>query len=212
MARIDDYRKSFQLAATELKRADLQHHAERAGAEFAALTNGDVELRLDFLGNPYVVGVSEQIDVRKAGSDDEIPLPEKILLCHYLLHASGEPARGELINFRQIPDGQFYFSAFQRRTRDPLLATFGGNPQLFSDCARELGGRKIEAGDVGFAFQVLPRISIHLVLWLGDDEFPADAGILFDAGIRSYLVVEDIVVLSGMLIYRLMGIAGTREQ
>ncbi|MGV8075342.1 MAG: DUF3786 domain-containing protein [Syntrophobacteraceae bacterium] len=211
MARIDDYRKSLKLAAAELKSVDLQHQAERAGADFSTLESGEVEIRLDFLGSPYLVGISDKVDVHKAGSADEVPLPEKILICHYLLHASGEPPRGELIDFRQIPDGRFYFSAFQRRTRDPLLATFGGAPQLFRDCARELGGKKIEAGDLGFAFQVLPCISIHLVLWLGDDEFPSDAGILFDAGIRNSLAAEDIVVLSGMLVYRLMGIAGKRN-
>jgi hypothetical protein len=56
-------------------------------------------------------------------------------------------------------------------------------------------------------FQPLPRIAIHLALWEGDDEFPPEAGILFDANIQHELAAEDIAVLSGILVYRLMGVA-----
>jgi len=65
----------------------------------------------------------------------------------------------------------------------------------------------VAAGDVAMSFQVFPRIAVQLVLWRGDDEFPPEAGILFDAGIARNLTAEDIAVMSGMLVYRLMGMA-----
>jgi hypothetical protein len=173
---------------------------------------GKSAITVPFFGTPYLILVGEKVEVQRAGDHGEVSLPEKIVLCHYLLHASGEPATGELITFRQIPDGHFYFDAFQRRARDPFLATFGRHPELFRRCAQTLNGRQVAEGDVGIAFQVLPRIVIRLVLWEGDDEFPPEAGILFDANIKSALAAEDIAVLSGMLVYRLMGIArGTGE-
>jgi hypothetical protein len=57
------------------------------------------------------------------------------------------------------------------------------------------------------SFQVLPRVAMQLCLWEGDEEFPPEANVLFDENIGGYLPVEDIAVVSGMLIYRLMAIA-----
>ncbi len=207
MARIDDYRESLRLAAEALKEADLHRLARLAGVDIAESEDGMTSLRVLFFGAPCFVLVGKDVVIRREGDEGELSLPEKILLCHYLLHASGRPPTGELITFRQIPDGHFYFDAFQRRARDPFLATFGRDPELFLECARTLGGQVAETGDAALTFQVLPRIAIQLILWRDDEEFPPEAGILFDANIQHDLAAEDIAVLTGMLVYRLMGIA-----
>jgi hypothetical protein len=208
LARVDDYRESFRLAAEQLQQRNVHRMGSLAGAQVSVDGMGTAEVRLDFLGSRYLVRVgSLGAEVNQEGRAEEVPLPEKILLAHYLLTASGEPESGELITFRQIPDGQFYDDAFQRRTRDPLLACFGADLDLFRACAERLGGMPVEAGDCGMLFLVLPRVPVRLVLWRGDDEFAPEAGVLFDSSIRGYLPVEDIAVLSGMLVYRLMGLA-----
>jgi hypothetical protein len=210
VARIDDYKESFRLAAERLSKVNLHRLAKLAGADIG-LTGGEILIRLTFLGTPYQVTVANGVEVERTGSDGDVSLPEKILICHYLLNASSEAQTGELITFRQIPDGHFYFDAFQRRARDPFLATFGHDPELFRSCASVLGGRPVETGDVGMVFQVLPRIEVQLVLWQGDDEFPPEGSVLFDASIQHRLPTEDIAVLSGMLVYKLMGIARTQQ-
>jgi len=210
MARIDDYKESFRLAAEEFKKANLHRLAKLSGADIE-LNNGAIELRLLFLRNSIVIRVEDKVDVQMEGSTNEVSLPAKILICHYLLNASGEPDSGELITFREISDGHFYFDAFQRRARDPLLATFGQKSGLFRSCSQLLGGKPVEIGDVGMAFQVLPRITVRLALWEGDEEFPPEASILFDSSIERRLPVEDIAVLSGMLVYGLMGIAQSQQ-
>jgi hypothetical protein len=52
----------------------------------------------------------------------------------------------------------------------------------------------------------LPRIPLTLVLWTGDEEFAPEATVLFDKSVRSYLPPEDIAMLSGMVVYRLIRI------
>lgn len=207
MARIDDYKESFRLAANELKQSDLADTARKAGVELNGSAGGGTELRVPFLGAPFIVRVGEEVDVVREGDDKEVSLPEKILICHYLLHASGLPPAGELITFRQVPDGHFYYDAFQRRARDPFLSSFGQSGELFRTCAQMLGANPVETGDVGMVFRVFPLIPVQLVLWAGDDEFPPEAGILLDATIARNLSAEDIAVMSGMLVYKLMGIA-----
>ena len=210
MARVDDYKESFRLAAEDLKRANLHRLAKLSGADIE-LKNGAIQLRLLFLGKPFVIRVDEEVDVQMEGSDNDVSLPAKILICHYLLNASSEADSGELITFREIPDGHFYFDAFQRRARDPFLSTFGQKSGLFHGCAQALGGKPVETGDASMIFQVLPRVAVQLVLWEGDEEFPPEASILFDSSIARRLPVEDIAVLSGMLVYSLMGIAQSQQ-
>jgi hypothetical protein len=207
VARIDDYKESFRLAAQQLVTANLHHRARHAGAEVVELEKAGIEIRLPLLGETFTIRVSDQVEVIAHGRDGEVALPEKILLCHYLLRASGDPPTGNLITFRQIPDGHFYFDAFQRRTRDPFLATFGSQPDLFDRCAELLGGTSSDTADVAWSFQVLPRVTIQLCLWKGDEEFAPEANVLLDESIVNYLPVEDIAVVSGMLVYRLMALA-----
>jgi hypothetical protein len=207
LARIDDYKESFRLASEQLLTANLHHRARLAGADISQHEDGVTELGLALLREPLVVRVRDAVEVVAPGRDGEVPLPEKILVCHYLLRASGDPPTGKLITFRQIPDGHFYFDAFQRRTRDPFLATFGQRPELFRSCGQGLGGQIADTADVALSFQVLPRVAIQLCLWEGDEEFPPEANVLFDESIQGYLPVEDIAVASGMLVYRLMAIA-----
>ena len=207
MARIDDYKEAFRLAAEELKKANLHRLAKLAGVDIELLKDGSVQLRVPLVGKPYLVRVGQTVDVVKEGDESEVPIQEKVLIGHYLLHASGDAPTDELITFRQVPDGHFYYDAFQRRARDPFLATFGKDCELFRTCAAILGGRPVDTGDVGMVFQALPRVPIRLVLWEGDDEFPPEASILFDSSVSGYLPAEDIAVLSGMVVYPLMGIA-----
>jgi hypothetical protein len=207
LARIDDYKESFRLAGQQLLSANLHGLARLAGADVAVLEDGATELSLPLLGEAMVVRVGDTVEVAAPGRGSELSLPEKILVCHYLLRASGDPPTGKLITFRQIPDGHFYFDAFQRRTRDPFLSAFGHQPQLFRTCGLVLGGENADTADIAMSFQVLPRVAMQLCLWEGDEEFPPEANVLFDENIGGYLPVEDIAVVSGMLIYRLMAIA-----
>ncbi len=202
MARIDDYKESFRLASVELKKRDPASLAKAAGAVFSP----DKGLIVSFLGTEYRVAIHPQTDIAKVNSEEEVSIPDKILIAHYLLGATGKKPAGKLITFRQIPDGQFYFEAFQRRARDPLANYFGDNGRLFVKCAEMLGAVPVEIGDFGMEFSVFPHIRIQLVLWSGDEEFPADATILFDESVHRILSAEDIAVMCGSLVYRLIGL------
>ncbi|MEN6441977.1 MAG: DUF3786 domain-containing protein [Syntrophobacter sp.] len=210
MARIDDYKESFRLAALELRKKDIKAMADAAGVALATHT-GAAELMVTYLGARYRVSVTPIADILRQDSREEVPLPDKILIAHYLLGATGKKPTGRLITFRQIPDGQFYFEAFQKRARDPFVSFFGANGHLFRKCAESMGAKPVENGDYGMEFSVFPRINVQLVLWEGDDEFPPDATILFDESVQRHLPVEDIAVLSGTLVYRLISLARKME-
>lgn len=206
MARIDDYRESFRLAAIDLKGRSPETLAKCAGVRLAP-NGGNAALVVPFLGANYEIRLVPEMEIRKENSTEDVPLPDKILIAHYLLGAGEQKSSGNLITFRQIPDGKFYYDAFQRRARDPFLNFFGNNGRFFVKCAKLMGAVPVGNGDFGMEFRVFPRICVQLVLWHGDDEFPPDATILFDENIQRQLSAEDIAVLSGAVVYKLIGLA-----
>lgn len=206
MPRIDDYREALKIAKEKILGEDIRELAGKAGGEIEE--RGDVKL-IKFLFFQDLCQIRlEKGEVSIESSEKEVSLTDQVLIAHYFLGASNEPETGEWITFRDIPDGHFYYDAFLRRARDPFLKTFGEKPDLYKRVAPMIGGIPVEGvGDVAFDFRVLPKITVRIVLWKGDEEFPPEANILFDRNIQLFLPVEDIAYLSGGVVYRMMGIA-----
>ena len=70
--------------------------------------------------------------------------------------------------------------------------------------AAGLGGFKAEYGDLSVTIRAFNRVPITLVIWKGDDEFPANANILFDNTIMDYLSAEAIIVLCQTITWKLV--------
>ena len=142
--------------------------------------------------------------VAEADSAKEASVFTQILLLHYLTTADGTPLRGEWVTFRQLPNGLMYERAFRARSLDPLAARFGSDADRFAAAAQRTGGEPARLGDRSFLFRALPRLPLLCVLWLGDEEMPAEANILFDASAGRYLPTEDLAAVGGALSGRLL--------
>jgi hypothetical protein len=205
MPRSDDYKAAIALAVAELKNLNPKRLESRTGAQHfvEAAHEG---LLVFYFGQARRITWPE-VRVTPGNGQGEISLPEQILILHYLLNASGEPLTGQTIDFRQVPEGGFYWSAFVSRAKKPLLEIFGSDLPLYAKVAATLGGEPLPLGDAAARFMAFPRVPITHVLWGGDEEFPPEATILFDETIPHYLSTEDIAALSGASVYRLMGAA-----
>jgi hypothetical protein len=205
MPRSDDYKAAIVLAVAELQQINPKRLENRTGAQHF------VEAAQEGLSLPYFGQARRitwpEVSVTPGNGAGEISLPEQILILHYLLNASGEPLAGRTIDFRQVPEGGFYWSAFVSRAQKPLLSTFGHDLDLYVKVAASLRGEPVPLGDAAARFMALPRVPITHVLYGGDEEFPPEATILFDETISRYLPTEDIAALAGASVYRLMGAA-----
>ena len=206
LARIDDYREAFRLACQELATVNLHRICSLSGAVCIEDKNGNPAISIPFINQEHLIYFQPELDVILEGNGEPVPIPEKILILHYLLTARGESLQQNLITFRQVEEGSFYYSAFIRRALDPLAQTFGGEPQGLLECGYQLGAVPDEFGDASITLKPLPRVPVTFVIWGEDDELPPQANILFDESIVSYLPTEDIAVLSSMIVYRLIRI------
>ncbi|MEW6660763.1 MAG: DUF3786 domain-containing protein [Thermodesulfobacteriota bacterium] len=205
MPRIDDYKAAIALAAAELQKVNPQRLSGLSRCEYGYEDTREW-LIVPFFGQPRLVSWPE-VRVTPPEGQGELPLTEQILILHYLLHTTGEPLSGREIDFRSVPEGGFYWSAFVSRAKKPLLETFGHDLDLYLQVAAASGGAIGTQGDASATYQAFPLVPVTHVLWRGDEEFPPEANILFDETIPRHLPTEDIAALAGSSVYRLMAAA-----
>ena len=126
-----------------------------------------------------------------------------IVLIHYLLTADGVPPADRWLAFRDLPDGLFYAQAFAGHAEGEIAQQFGADIPRFRQAAAALGGQPLDLADASYRFQAFPRLAVAALLWAGDDEFPAQARILFDAHAGHYLPTEDLSGTGDWLAHKL---------
>lgn len=210
MARIDDYKQAMALSKEELSEKNIDIIAERSGSIIHTDSEGAGALSLTFLNRELALSWPE-LDFSYSNSDEEVPIQQQVLTLHYLngcCSLKETKITGEWISFQDVPDGRFYISSFIKRAKDPMLKAFGENPGLMVDLAEKAYETSpLHYGDSSVIVKALPLITVALVLWEGDEEFPPEGNILFDKSIPEILSAEDIAWLAGMVVYPLIGMA-----
>ncbi|MCK5801254.1 MAG: DUF3786 domain-containing protein [Lentisphaeria bacterium] len=124
---------------------------------------------------------------------------DQILLLHYLLCSLPIEPTDELIAFREFPAGQFYLQAFQSRSTAPLAQRFGNDLGCLRQNLSRFDWEPAALGDFGARIHAYGNLHVTLVYHLGDDEFPAEAKILFDTSAKRVLDAEEAAVLAGRI-------------
>lgn len=155
--------------------------------------------RLTLMWRDYLVEPPE-FTVRRADTGEEPSSFIQALLLTYLVTADGTTPSGRWVAFHSLPDGMFYAQAFRGYAEDRLVRELGEEGlEAFRRGAERLGGVPIEIGDAGFAFPILPRVQLAAVYWLGDEEFPSRASILFEDTTPHYMPTDGLAILGSHL-------------
>jgi len=200
-AREKGYLEALHKAYKDLRKLDPYIASYKAACDFRPEEEGGRFL-IRFFGDDYVVRFPE-ISVH---TDDgrEPDVATRLIILHYLIHADGAPPADQWIAFRELPSGRVYDSAFQGRSSLRLVRTFGMDEKGFTAAANALGGDPLTFGDASFMFRLLPRVSMAVILHLGDEEFGPNVTALFDAAASHSRPIEDLAVLGGMLASKLI--------
>ena len=180
------YELSLKLALEKLAEADAEGICARTGAQ----SEGEGRIVVDYLNRSYVVSLPDGKVQLKEGSD--VPLKERILILHYLTFAKGTPLSGKMLSYKQLPGIASYYSVFYQLGLKPILNRFGKNPELLIDAAQNLGGHRVDYGDVAVTINAFPRVPVTYVLWRGDEEFPPQGNMMFDSTVSDYIPLEDL--------------------
>jgi len=197
------YELAYKLACEQLAKFDnIGQQCFKSGAQYQVIDSQKIII-LEYLNQSYQI-VFPDIDISLMGSEEEVPMRDKILILHYLTQAKGTPITNKITAFRELPEGANYFPTFSKRAIKPLLDHFGREPERLIDAAEKLGGHRVDYGDVAVTINAFSYVPITLVLWQGNGEFAPEGSILFDSTISDYLSTYDITVLCETISWKLV--------
>ncbi len=194
----DNYERALAIGLEIFSRKDPKWIAEKAGASIS-----DGNLVIPHLNMNILLDLKIQnFTIQETGQ--EAPIWLSILCLHYLNSAEGSKPTGKLKHFREFKDGVFYEPAFNRRTKEILIAVFGQDPSPMVEAGQTLNGKPLDSGDAAIELPYFPFVPITCVVWKGDDEFPPEASVLFDETAEIYFSAEDMAVAAQMAVLELM--------
>jgi len=203
------YNQSYKIAVEQLAGiSDYEALCRNSDIRYLA-TPSQKLIEVEYLNRKYYIDVEAIAEsplniITTDEKDAYIPLKEQILILHYILNARGTPLSGQMITFKELPEGMVYFRTFNTRTIKHLVNNFSENPQSLLEVAKPLGGVPAGYGDAAVTIKAFPHIPITFVIWKGDAEFPAEGNVLYDSTVTDYLPTEDIIVLSETVVWKMV--------
>ena len=182
---------------------DLAMSAARKVSVDALERLGVVSESADLLAVPVLAG-NFHVDLAartvKDDLDHDAPPAWAILVLHYLFSRPREICSDEYISFMDIPEARGYAKPYQGRVIRRFLCTAGRDADTFKAAAQRLAAEKLQAGDAAYEFAVFPRVHVRIIWYRGDDELSAGVSFLYARQIADLFCVEDIVVMSELLV------------
>lgn len=114
---------------------------------------------------------------------------------------------GDWVTFDKLKGTRPFAPAFQRGVTDTFAKTFTGHMDRLILACEAMGGRKLSYADVGYELPAFECIPVRYLFWEGDDEFPAQANILFDSSATDFIHGESIVTIATVGLYELAELA-----
>lgn len=117
-------------------------------------------------------------------------------------------ASGNLVAFRQVKRVYPFEAAYRRTIISRLQELFAGKTEELRKACEALGGTLLPQGDVGYVLPVFPFLNIAVLFWDKDEEFEAQANMLFDSEITEFMHEENVVGVAADAVYYLTLAAG----
>lgn len=114
----------------------------------------------------------------------------KPVLLNYLLQAKNIPLSGDYVTPSSLSGGETFFRGSHELPFERLALLFELEKEKLERIALNLGGMPAEFGDFSFKLFPLPKVPVVLVFWRGDEEFPAEAKIMYDKTVKLHLPVD----------------------
>lgn len=189
----------------ELAKQDPKDVCRRAGCEFDP-ANGCYTLSA--WGDIYAID-PDRHRIETVSPDARRPHEFFYLfIIYYLLKSKDIEAGGEWISEKDIPGGPTFFRGPHEIPTRLMCERYGNDIEAFRKTCARLQGEPLDMADAACRFQVTARIPVSVLYWAGDDDFPAEAKILYDRTITAHLSTDIIFALAVEICTRIAKPAG----
>lgn len=162
----------------------------------------------------YIIYFSKRFRIdRKTGfitEDGKSPGFDTVMnIYNTFYYSAAHPvASGNLVAFRQVKRVYPFEAAYRRTIISRLQELFSGKTEELRKACEALGGTLLPQGDVGYVLPVFPFLNIAVLFWDKDEEFEAQANMLFDSEITEFMHEENVVGVAADAVYYLTLAAG----
>jgi hypothetical protein len=165
------------------------------------------------LNTEYEINLSDRqiYTIKSETAQKPAEFLEQLCLLAYLINASDLPPANKLVKAETFPGGQFFFRGQHSFPTVKLEKVFGDCSEALYDKSAQLDAKKCEYGDASIELKMLPRIPVTIVIWKGDEEFPARASILFDKTAADQLPLDALLTIVNLTVKTLTN-AATENQ
>ncbi len=186
----------------ELDEMDAPKVAARAICEYDEKRNC---YSIEAWDETYEVHPAKSQIICVSKGDMPVDIEFGLAILFYLLIGTDGRVCGGWISEKDLPGGVSFFVGPHKIPVGLFAQKFGEDIEGFRATCEKLGGKPIKMGDAAYSFKILPRIPLAVILWEKDDEFDAEAKILFDKTIQNHLPIDVIFGLSLEVCQRIAG-------
>ena len=198
----ETFQPAIDKAWEDLLKMDMNSIPENANVTFDKTTQ---TFTVSVLNQEYRVSLTDKKIHHPGGvANEHVHGAITVLLLHYLINARSTTLKNKLITYRELPDGMVFYNAFRSIAIQPIANKFGYDPEGFAKAAEAIGGKKVEHAEVAYEFYIFPRVPVTYLLWVGDDEIPGSANILFDTSASEQLHTEDLAEVGEVITHHLL--------
>jgi hypothetical protein len=194
----DNYEKVYASLWQRVTELDLP----RAAVPLGGRDLGDGTVEIDVLEQPLRVSREGVRDRRGRTPHSAV----RIVLCHYLLRGGRGALSNEWTAYRELEASAFFMANFKENVERHVSRTFAGRPEALERAVLRIGGKRATgeaSSDGAWTLSALPRVPLLLLFNDRDEEFPADARLLFDRSADVWLDAECLAVVGWIVAERL---------
>ena len=173
---------------------DPEEIASRCGLEWDGRA-----FTVRLLGKQYTVSHPELTIAGETPVTD----PERILFLRYMLDGRAAASSGRFLAYPEFPWGEVYLQQFTGRCIKRYAFSYGNRPEALEKIMENLPATRIPRSDQGWQLELMPGLEMQFLLWLGDDEFPPNAQILFSDNFQYAFTAEDLANIGDIVMNRM---------
>ena len=149
---------------------------------------------------PFWTGACQiSVDERRASWAVGTPqLPDYLTLVavHCLLSAQTIRPSGRWVSEKDLPGGATFFRGPHAIPTTLITSMAHDSIPTFTSRCLTLGGTTLAMADAACAFTITEQLPVAVLYWAGDEEFPAEARLLFDETIIDHFHLDIVYALA----------------
>ena len=200
MVKTGGYENIYRDLLDELKSVDLAQAAKVLNLAY----NPAGQVEVVFMGNTFLI---ENGGIHGRDGKTAATAHGTVLAGYILKQGWGEPA-GKFVSFDGITGMVPARSSYSSTSLEARLAKYGQvDPAHFHEAIVKSGGRsggEVGSGGKSWIIQLLPKIPVQLVFYMGDEGFPSAARLLIDQAAVDFLEFEFLAVLATIFVEQLI--------